>query len=185
VSILTLFLLVCNWLHSVGQNHFFAMMLLNKVSLFRVLLEDSASQKNRIPCSRSDDVTYCQDAQLSKASSVRMTRTFRPDLPLCRKLRIAPACICSDVLATCPDDTQCSTSYGISFHNTDMGRSLQLSGRCGFPSGHQSSWSGCASYLYGNCVHQINRPDGHSLGPDARKALIWKLRATEVRPSGR
>jgi hypothetical protein len=32
----------------------------------------------------------------------------------------------------------------------------------------QSSWSGRASYLYGNCVHLINHPDDHFLGPDAR-----------------
>jgi hypothetical protein len=36
--------------------------------------------------SRPDDVSYCPDALLSKASSVRTTRTFRPDLPLCREV---------------------------------------------------------------------------------------------------
>jgi hypothetical protein len=35
-------------------------------------------------------------------------------------------------------------------------------------SGRQSSCSGHASYLYGNCVNQINHPDDHSLGPDVR-----------------
>jgi len=35
-------------------------------------------------------------------------------------------------------------------------------------SGSYPSWSGRASYLYGNCVHLINRPDEQSLGPDAR-----------------
>jgi hypothetical protein len=53
-----------------------------------VLPEDSAqstSQKNWIPCSCSDDVIYRPDTQLSKASSVWTTRTFRPDLPLCRE----------------------------------------------------------------------------------------------------
>jgi hypothetical protein len=53
-----------------------------------VLPEDSVqstSQKNRIPCSRPDDVIYCLDVQLTKAWSVRMTRTFRPDLPLCQE----------------------------------------------------------------------------------------------------
>jgi hypothetical protein len=34
--------------------------------------------------------------------------------------------------------------------------------------GRQSSWSKRASYLYGNCMHQINRPNDHSLGPDTR-----------------
>jgi hypothetical protein len=33
-------------------------------------------------------------------------------------------------------------------------------------SGKQPSWSRHASYLYGNCVHLINRPDNHSLGLD-------------------
>jgi hypothetical protein len=74
-------MLVCNWLHSVGQNHFFVKMHLNMDSSIQSASEDSAqstSQKNWIPCSRLD-------AQLSKASSVRTTRTFRPDRPLCRE----------------------------------------------------------------------------------------------------
>jgi hypothetical protein len=33
--------------------------------------------------------------------------------------------------------------------------------------GRQSSWFGRASYIYENCVHQINRPDDHSYGPNA------------------
>jgi hypothetical protein len=35
-------------------------------------------------------------------------------------------------------------------------------------SGQQHSWSGRATYRYGNCVHQINRPDNYSLGPDVQ-----------------
>jgi hypothetical protein len=53
-----------------------------------VLPEDSAqftSQKIWFPASRPDDVSYRLDTQLSKASSVQTTRTFRPDLPLCRE----------------------------------------------------------------------------------------------------
>jgi len=88
----------------------------------------STSQKNWIPCSCPDDVIYHSDPQLSKASSVQ---TFH----CVEKLRAVPACICSEVSAARLDDTQCSTSYEISFQNTDMVRSLQLSGRCGFPSG--------------------------------------------------
>jgi hypothetical protein len=42
-------------------------------------------KSNWILCSRPDDVIYRPDAQLSKASSVQTTRTFRPDLPLCRE----------------------------------------------------------------------------------------------------
>jgi hypothetical protein len=47
-----------------------------------VVFRPDAHQSSNI---RPDDVIYCPDAQLSKASSVRMTRTFRSDLPLCRE----------------------------------------------------------------------------------------------------
>jgi hypothetical protein len=104
--------------------------------------------------------------------------------PYVEKLRTAPACICPDVSAGLPDATQCSISYGISFQNIDMGRQLQLSGRCGFSSGRRSSCSGRASFIYGNCVHQIHRPDNRCHGL-ACQALIWKLCEAKVRLSGR
>jgi hypothetical protein len=34
------------------------------------------------------------------------------------------------------------------------------------PSEQQYSWSRCSSFIYGNCVHQINRPDDSSFGLD-------------------
>jgi hypothetical protein len=37
------------------------------------------------------------------------------------------------------------------------------------PSGWQSSWSGWSSFIYGNCVHQFNRPAISLHGPDAPK----------------
>jgi len=39
-------------------------------------------------------------------------------------------------------------------------------------SGRQPSWSGHGSYLYGNCMHIINRPDDHSLGLDEQSLDI-------------
>jgi hypothetical protein len=33
-------------------------------------------------------------------------------------------------------------------------------------SGRWSSWSGRLSFIYGNCVHQINRPDDICYGPN-------------------
>jgi hypothetical protein len=81
-------LLICNWPHSVGQNHFFVMMLLNRDSTIQIASRrffTIYSQKNLIPSSRQDDVIYRPDAHLSKASSVRMTRTFHPGLPLCQE----------------------------------------------------------------------------------------------------
>jgi hypothetical protein len=68
-------------MHSVGQNYFYVMMHLNRDSA----IQRSTRKRNRIPCNRPDDVIYRPDAQLSKASSVRTTRTFCPDLPLCQK----------------------------------------------------------------------------------------------------
>jgi hypothetical protein len=130
-------MLVCNWLHSVGQNHFYVMM-----HLYRDLAIQKSSRR------------FCTASKLEKSDPLKPSG--RRDIPsgqncpkhypsgrrelsvqsfLCvEKLRIALACIRPDVSAARPDDTQCSISYGISFQNTDMGRQLQSSGRCGFPS---------------------------------------------------
>jgi hypothetical protein len=145
-------LLVCNWPHSIGQNHFFAMMLFNRDSAILSAFKDSAqftSQKIWFPASRSDDVSYRSDAQLSKASSVQTTRTFRLTFLCVEKLRTALACIRLDVLAARPDDSQCLTSLRISFQNRVMGRSLQPSGRRRFPSGR--------AHPYGK--YRIQNPD--------------------------
>jgi len=40
------------------------------------------------------------------------------------------------------------------------------------PSGRQPSWSGRSSFIYGNCVHQFNRPDFSLSGPDAQSLYI-------------
>jgi hypothetical protein len=138
-------LLVCNWLHSIGQNHFHVMMLFIRDSVFfkslpfrAMLLEDSAqipSQKNWIPCIHLDDMIFRLDAQLSNHHwSRRWELSVRTFLSV-KKLRTVPNCIRPDVSATHPDAVQCWTSYGISFQNTDMGRQLQLSKWCVFPFG--------------------------------------------------
>jgi hypothetical protein len=36
----------------------------------------------------------------------------------------------------------------------------------------RSAWSGRACIRYGNCVHQINRPDDHPLSPDERSLYM-------------
>jgi hypothetical protein len=157
------------------------------IHLFRVLLEDSAqstSQRNRIPCSRPDDVIFRPDAQLSKHHPSGQQELSIRTFPCVEKLRTVPACICPDVSAARPNATQYSNSYGISFQNTDIGRQLQPSRRCGShpdalihkassafkikTSGRYSSWYGRSSFIYENCVHQINRSDDRSYGPDSR-----------------
>jgi hypothetical protein len=40
------------------------------------------------------------------------------------------------------------------------------------PSGLQSAWSGRACIRYGNCVHQISRPNNRSPGTDARSLYM-------------
>jgi hypothetical protein len=40
------------------------------------------------------------------------------------------------------------------------------------PSERQPSWSGRSSFIYGNCVHQFNRPDVSLQGPDAPSLIM-------------
>jgi hypothetical protein len=102
-----------------------------------LLLEDSAqipSQRNRIPCIRLDDVVISSGRSAVKASSVWTTRTFRPNLPLCREASNCSKLHPSRRFSNTAEHLQCSTSQKISFQNTGMGRQLQLSERCVFPS---------------------------------------------------
>jgi hypothetical protein len=149
-------MLVCNWPHSVGQNHFVVKMLFNKDSTIqstsRKFCADNKSE-NSIPCqpsgrcvipsgrptiqsfSHPGDVSYCSDSHQTKASPIRMTWIPIQTFLYVEKLRTAPDCICPDVSTTRPDDSQCSTKLQIFFPKSNMGRLLQLSGRHGFLSG--------------------------------------------------
>jgi hypothetical protein len=125
---------------------------------------------------------------------------FRPDTPLYREAS-ALACIRPDDSAARPNDSQCLTKLQIFFPKSNMGRLLQPSRRCGFP-------SGCATYLrqVRNSNSTVRTPVYY--GPDARttdmeitcrrstfrtvipkvrtrEALVRKLLAADVRPSGR
>jgi hypothetical protein len=98
------------WLHSVGQNHFYVMLLLSQGCCFiqsllfsYVLQEDSVKFSRKfilVPCQpsgrrglpsrcssvsniRPDDVVFPFGRSSVKASSVRTTRTFRPDAHQC------------------------------------------------------------------------------------------------------
>jgi hypothetical protein len=145
--------------------------------LFRSISEASAlfaRQKSRFPASHPDNVSSRPDAQLSKAlvvqttchtvwthiklkaSSVRTTWFSVWTLLYIEKLRTAPACICSDVSATRPDAL---------FHKASIAIQIQPSGR--------------ACIRYGNCMHQISRPDDHPSGLDARSLYM------EITCSGR
>jgi hypothetical protein len=133
-------MLVCNWPHSVGQNHFFVKMLFNRDSAiqkcFQKILHSLQVRKfGSLPTVRTTFHTVRTPICPKHHPSGRRELSVRTFLRV-EKLRIAPAYICPDISAAHPDDSQCSTSFGISFQNTVMGRLLQPSGRCGFLSGH-------------------------------------------------
>jgi hypothetical protein len=50
-------------------------------------------------------------------------------------------------------------------HKASIAIQIQTS-RC------RSSWSGHTCIRYGNCMHQINRPDDHPPGPDVRSVYM-------------
>jgi hypothetical protein len=77
--------LVCNWLHFVGQNHFYVMMLIIQECCFIQSLHFSLNLKGSVPLQPSGlcDIPFgCSTVQ---ASSVLTTRTFHLDLPLYRE----------------------------------------------------------------------------------------------------
>jgi hypothetical protein len=89
------YLLVCDWLHSVGQNHFYVMMLIIQGCCFirslhfsfelqRILCAEFKSVSS-IPLQLSGRCVILPRRSTVQASLVQMTRTFRLDLPLCRE----------------------------------------------------------------------------------------------------
>jgi len=81
-------MLVCDWLHSIGQNHFYVMMLLNRNSVIqsssrRFCTVYKSEKLDPLHLSGQRDIS---SRRLTvQASSVRTTRTFHPDLPLCQE----------------------------------------------------------------------------------------------------
>jgi hypothetical protein len=124
---------------------------------FSVFKEDSVqilTQRSRIPSNRPDDVVFP-----SGRSSVS---NIRPDAHQCLETSNCQDCIRPNVMANrsatikssrriqCssasvgttwqyrPDDIQCLTSIGFLLQDTVMGRWMQPSRRCVFPSGRCS-----------------------------------------------
>jgi hypothetical protein len=154
-----------------------------------VFPEDSAqfaSQKIRFPTSRPNDVSYRPDAQLSKAPAIQTTchtvwmhirlkhhPSERHGFPIWQ-LRTR-----SDDLAARPDDPQCSAKASGFLSKTQIwedffnrpddvdSRPDTLIDKASITiqiqsSGRRSSWSERECIKYGNCVHQIDLPDGGS-----------------------
>jgi hypothetical protein len=127
-------MLVCNWPHSVGQNHFFVNMLFNSDSAIQKCSRRFCTvckSENSVPCqpsgrrvipsghpaiqssSRPNDVAYRPDAHHTKASFIRTTRIPVRTFLCVEKLRTAPTCIG-------PNDPQCSIKLQDFFPNTDI-----------------------------------------------------------------
>jgi len=145
-SRLTSMLLVCKWPHFVGQNHIFVKMFFNRDSAIQKCFQKILhSLQGRKFGSQPAVQTMCHTIWMPlcpkhQPSGQRVIPSGRRELPIrtfpCfEKFRTAPACIRLDVSIARPDDSQYSISFRISFQNTVMGRLLQPSGRCGFPSG--------------------------------------------------
>jgi hypothetical protein len=143
---------------------------------------------------------YRSDAQLSKPSSVRMKRTFRPDLPLCQEA------------------SNCSSLHPSGCLSRAFGQHLVFDQLWDFFPKHRyrkitatvrTMWSPVQtrSSIRQVAHSKFRRPDTSLHGPDVRatymeiecirstvrmtipmvwmrEALIWKLRSAEVRPSG-
>jgi hypothetical protein len=203
-------MLVCNWLHSVEQNHFYVMMLLYKGSvIFRSLLiqsygsrrfcTNSKSEKSDpLHSSRRRDILFGRSTV--QASSVRMTRTFCLDLPLCRE-----ALNCSKLhpfgcLSNTSGAVQCSFSYRIFFPKHRYGKTAATIQTMCVPVRTRSfirqvvhSKFNCldnslhgpdtqASYMEIACIRSTVRTTAVMVR--TRQALIWKLRAAKVQPFG-
>jgi hypothetical protein len=181
-------LLVCNWLHSIGQNHFFVKMLLNRDSAIQSasrrfctiyksekLNPLQPSERRDIPFGRPtvqsiirpDDEKFpprpssvSKSFELLQLASVRM---FQQHVQTTLSVRqtmgfLSKTQICED---RCNRSDDVNSRPGALIHKASNAFKIQTSGS-------QSSWSGSASIRYGNCVYQINRLDDHSLGPDMR-----------------
>jgi hypothetical protein len=118
------------------------------------------------------------------SASVRMTWLYRPDVIQClTRIRVS---------ASRHSYRKTVATVRTMFSTARRAYKVQ-------PSGRQPSWSGQSSFIYGNCVHQFNRPDVTLQGPDAPKpyygnyvqpkcnspdvALLWKLSALSWRGS--
>jgi hypothetical protein len=110
-------MLVCNWPHSVGQNHFIVNVLFNRDSTIQKRFRKSAlctSKKNRFPVSRLDDRAI-PFGRPSVHCSIRLDDMyFRPDPSLYREASV-PACIRLDDSTARPDALQYSIKLPILF----------------------------------------------------------------------
>jgi hypothetical protein len=146
-----------------------------------------------MPRSRSDDVIYRLDAQLSKASSIWTTRTFRPGLPLCWEALNCSSLNPSGRFSSTSDATQYSIKLWDFFPKHRYGKTVATVRMMWIVVRTRSSIRQVAH-------SKIRRPDARTSYMKiacirftvwktdvvvwTRQALIWKLLAAKVRPFG-
>jgi hypothetical protein len=202
-------LLVCNWPHSVGQNHFFVKIL---------FIRDSAIQKcsrrfctvckseNSVPCQPSDNMSYRLDAQMSNASTVQMHIILKhhpsgrhgflsEPSSVSRSFELLQLPYVRTIQQPIRTTLNVRSSFRISFqtqiwedccnrpdHVDSHPDALIHKASIAIQirtSGRQSAWFGRTCIRYGNCMHQIDRLDAHPPGSDARSLFM------EITCSGR
>jgi hypothetical protein len=142
-------LLVNSWPHPVGQNHFFVKMLLNRDSAIQIASKKFCTiyeSKNSVPCqpsgwrdlpSERPPSSVLRSFELFQSTSVW---TFQQHVQTILSVRPAMGF---------PSKTQiwevCCNRPDALIHKASIAFKIQTSGR--------------ACIRYGNCVHQINRPD--------------------------
>jgi hypothetical protein len=110
---------------------------------------------------RPDALQSSRRSQCSIAS-VRTTWLYHPDAIQClTKIRVSASRHNYGKTAATVR-TMCDPVRTMSYIKQESAYQVQ-------PSGRQPSWSGRSSFIYGNCVHQFNRPDISLQGPDAPK----------------
>jgi hypothetical protein len=127
----------------------------------------------------------CPDALQSSrrsqcfSASVRTTWSYHPDAIQClTRIRVSASRHSFEKTAATVQ-TMCDPVWTMSSIKQECAYQVQ-------PSGRQASWSGRSSFIYGNCVHQSNRPDVSLQGPDAPSLIMVILcsRSVTVRTLG-
>jgi hypothetical protein len=113
---------------------------------------------------RPDALQSSRESQCSSAS-VRTTWLYRPDAIQCLTRNRVSASRHSYGKTAATVRTMCDPIRTMSSIRQERAYQVQ-------PSRRQPSWSGRSSFIYGNCVHQFNRPDVSLQGPDAPSLIM-------------
>jgi hypothetical protein len=197
-------LLVCDWLHSIGQDHFYVMIFFNNDSAIQSSSRRFCTVYKSVksdPLKPSGRCGIPSECSIVQASSVRMTRTFRPDLPLCREASNYSNFHQSGHFSSTSERHSVFDQLWDFFPKHRYGKTAATI---------QTMWIPIRTHL---AIRQVahskfRRPDGGLHVLDVRtsymeiacirftvrmtdvmvrkhEALIWKLHTAKVRPSGR